>query len=105
MEEKRKVTIEELCIKFKETAKITCGKVRESKNNKLIHWWSEEIRKELKLKKMKWKVYLKDDNNENYKKYKDQRNKVKEYDAKCLRKIILRNIENNKKKRQRKANY
>lgn len=75
-------TLEDLWVEFKTkvlaTAKEVCGSVRVKGKTKYTSWWSEDIKKEIKCKKNRWKEYLRDRTEESYMRYKDKRKIVKE---------------------------
>src|SRR3978361_2225696 len=54
-------------------AKKTCGSANIDSTRKQTKWWNEEIRREIKLKKQKWRIYLSNKNSETYHVYKEQR--------------------------------
>ena len=61
-------------------AKQTCGSTRVGgkDTNKQTRWWNAELAAEIKLKKQKWKTYLRNRNQQNYDSYKLQRVRVRE---------------------------
>lgn len=58
--------------------KEICGITKIIKYRNQTNWWNEEIREEIKRKKQRWKKYIREGTEENYKKYKEQRIKVKQ---------------------------
>ncbi|XP_044760257.1 uncharacterized protein LOC123317714 [Coccinella septempunctata] len=73
--------LEDLWVDFKTkvlaTAKEVCGSVRVKGKRKYTSWWSEDIKKEIKCKKNRWKEYLRERTEESYMRYKEKRKKVK----------------------------
>ena len=59
-------------------ARKKCGCVSMDSTRKQTKWWNEEIRREIKLKKQKWRMYLSNKNSETYHVYKEQRVRVRE---------------------------
>ena len=55
-----------------------CGTTRINNNKKQTAWWNQNIRSEISVKKQIWKNYLRDKNTDTYRKYKEQRKKVKQ---------------------------
>lgn len=76
------ITIDDLWKSIEETitkaAKEACGTIRVSKNKKQTQWWNQDIKKEIQIKKKKWKNYIGNKTVTNYNEYKVQRAKVKE---------------------------
>lgn len=74
--------LENMWEKFKsvlvKAAKEVCGTTKVNRSRKQTAWWNEDIKQEVKLKKEKWKQYLKDGTEQKYGEYKKQREKVKE---------------------------
>lgn len=68
--------------KFKETlistATKVCGYITKNNHRKQTPWWTEQVRKEVKKKKLTWQKYLREKNDENYNEYKKQRKCVKQ---------------------------
>lgn len=60
-----------------DTAKKVCGTFKTNKDKKQTAWWTDEIKKQVKIKKKSWKQYLATKTEENYKIYKEQRKHVK----------------------------
>lgn len=60
-----------------ESAKKVCGTCKITNNKRQTAWWNEEIRQQVRLKKRKWKFYLKKKTKESYDDYKEQRTLVK----------------------------
>ena len=79
-----KQDLEHVWSRFKDTliniAKEVCGtnKVNRSNHIKRTEWWTDEVQREVKLKKFKWKKYLRESTQDSYKEYKEQRRKVKD---------------------------
>uniref|UniRef100_A0A1Y1M3Z3 Reverse transcriptase domain-containing protein n=1 Tax=Photinus pyralis TaxID=7054 RepID=A0A1Y1M3Z3_PHOPY len=75
-------SIEEIWERMKEsmikTAREVCGEVKIRGNKKQTRWWSEELKNEIKNKKLRWKEYLGSREKEKFNTYKQQRNKVKQ---------------------------
>lgn len=59
-------------------ARETCGTSKINRNKKQTAWWNDNVKREVKLKKEKWKIYLRTGNNTTYQDYKRQRDRVKE---------------------------
>lgn len=60
-----------------ESAQKVCGTCRYNEANKRTAWWSEEIKKQVKIKKQKWQEYLRKKTQQSYEEYKAQRIEVK----------------------------
>ncbi|XP_072398283.1 uncharacterized protein [Diabrotica undecimpunctata] len=58
--------------------KQACGITRNNKSKKCTDWWNNEIKAEVKSKKIAWKNYLRNGTADNYQIYKLQRIKVKD---------------------------
>ena len=61
-----------------QTAKKVCGTKIINERRKQTRWWNEEIKREVKLKKQSWQRYLSAGTDADYRRYKEQRGKVKE---------------------------
>lgn len=100
------------------TAENICGTTIIDRNRKQTKWWTEEIKKEVKIKKNLWQRYLQRKTEESRQKYKEQRTKVKELvkqsknvsweefgqkmeeDAKANQKLFYKTIKNLRKNKQ-----
>ncbi|XP_072377966.1 uncharacterized protein [Diabrotica undecimpunctata] len=58
--------------------KHACGITRNNRSKKCTNWWNNEIKAEVKSKKIAWKNYLRNGTADNYQIYKLQRIKVKD---------------------------
>ncbi|XP_072403197.1 uncharacterized protein [Diabrotica undecimpunctata] len=87
---KQNYGLEETWQKLKESlldgGKQNCGIAKINKNRQCTNWWSNEIKEEVKSKKLAWKKYLGNQNAESYQKYKQQRAKVKNMVIKAKKK-------------------
>ncbi|XP_045471756.1 uncharacterized protein LOC123678663 [Harmonia axyridis] len=74
--------VEEVWGRFKnilmESAKRVCGSVKIGRNRRGTAWWNDNLKRQIKMKKILWKKYLKNRNACNYRKYKEQRKRVKQ---------------------------
>ncbi|XP_073989088.1 uncharacterized protein [Rhodnius prolixus] len=61
-----------------EAAEEVCGRTKCGLVKKETRWWSDEVKKEVCLKKVLWKQYLQIKDQQSYTLYKEQRRKVKE---------------------------
>src|SRR3978361_1562990 len=61
-----------------QTAIEVCGTSTKNNRIKQTSWWSREIKEAVKIKKKKWKEYLRRRTERNYNEYKNQRKLVKE---------------------------
>ena len=59
-------------------AKEKCGTLLLGNGKKQTRWWNEEIKTQIKIKKLKWKKYLRNRTQENYDDYKQERIKTKD---------------------------
>lgn len=70
--------IEELWNDFKmniiNAAKEVCGVNKRNNAKKQTAWWTEDIKKEVEIKKKAWKNYLSNKTTDNYEKYKSKEN-------------------------------
>lgn len=81
IERTKMLTLEEIWEEFKNiilnTAKIVCGTHKINTDRKQTAWWSENLKKHIKIKKQMWKKFLSNKTQENYKLYKEQCKYVK----------------------------
>ncbi|XP_072395292.1 uncharacterized protein [Diabrotica undecimpunctata] len=67
--------------------KQACGLTRNNRSKKSTNWWNNEIKAEVKSKKIAWKNYLRNGTADNYQIYKLQRITLKDMVLAAKRKI------------------
>ena len=69
---------EKLKLSILKVARKVCGITRLNSSKKQTSWWNDQIKKQIRSKKERWKIYLGNKTDENYNKYKEGRKRVKE---------------------------
>ena len=68
---------EKLKLSILKVARKVCGITRLNSSKKQTSWWNDQIKKQIRSKKERWKIYLGNKTEENYNKYKEERKLVK----------------------------
>ncbi|KAI4470863.1 hypothetical protein MML48_1g12197 [Holotrichia oblita] len=74
-----------------ESAIDVCGIFNRKSQNKQTAWWNDEIKEEVKKKKLQWKIYLNDSTSTQYGKYKHNENRKRRRHIKDANNVVLTN--------------